>query len=680
MDEVGFGRYRLVELLGRGGMGEVWRAYDSDTDRVVAIKLVPAHLSADEDFQRRFRREAHAAAGLNSPHAIPIHHYGEIDGRLYVDMRLIQGRDLQEVLSGGPLELGRAVRIIEQVARALHAAHQVGLVHRDVKPSNILLDADDYAYLIDFGIARAAGETGLTGTGGVIGSWPYMAPERFSAQEADARADVYALACVLYECLTGDTPYPGDSLEQQYAGHVATPPPRPSSTNPDLPTDFDRVTDKGLAKDPDQRYQTATELANAAHEAITEAPAPKKRYRWVLAAATVVLVVALAAGFGIWQLTSGKSPQKNDIDISKLDVGNYGTKSRPLTGDATKEEGKYLEAYRLAEGIVDPYDVDPVLDHLYGYPLPDPQSAAASISGTGTPLVQPVLEKYGMISAYLVNGLSKMETKFERERNGELLSVMLTSFPSDDAAARAATEMDAVDFAVNPENLEVSIPGYPKAKAHYRPDYPSIGSTMASGSIVASVYASSGYSLHLRQRVIRTFDLQGPLVANLLPTFDAELTTLPRDPDHMLSRLLVAGDQPKISRSFGSMGPRAALLCTTAGDLREGLFEQLGIDRCAQSNDAELLRAKDETAAKTGVPKMVETQRSEHIDHDVAPPDGLKDARCFEEKQEIVADNANARFECYVSFGRYIAEVWSNEEKDVRQRAAAQYAILVNSG
>ncbi len=258
-------------------MGEVWRAYDTATDRVVALKVLPEHLSQDEVFQQRFRREAHAAAGLNSPHVIPIHFYGEIDGRLFVDMRLIQGRDLQEVLSGGPLELGRAVRIIEQVARALHAAHQVGLVHRDVKPSNILLDADDYAYLIDFGIARAAGETGLTGTGGVIGSWPYMAPERFSAQEADARADVYALACVLYECLTGDTPYPGDSLEQQYAGHVATPPPRPSSTNPDLPADFDRVTDKGLAKDPDLRYATTIELADAARDAITiplERPTP----------------------------------------------------------------------------------------------------------------------------------------------------------------------------------------------------------------------------------------------------------------------------------------------------------------------------------------------------------------------------------------------------------------------
>jgi len=149
-------------LLGRGGMGEVWRAHDTVTDRVVAIKLLHAGLSEDEDFQQRFRREAHAAARLNSPHVVPIHDYGEIDGRLFVSMRLIEGRDLKTVLADGRLEPARAVRIIDQVAKALHAAHEVGLLHRDIKPSNILLDRDDFAYLIDFGIARAADETRLT--------------------------------------------------------------------------------------------------------------------------------------------------------------------------------------------------------------------------------------------------------------------------------------------------------------------------------------------------------------------------------------------------------------------------------------------------------------------------------------------------------------------------------------
>src|SRR5689334_15192021 len=170
-----FGRYRLLELLGRGGMGEVWRAYDTAANnRTVAIKLLPPHLAGDSTFVERFRREADAAACLNNPHIVPIHNYGEIDGRLYVDMRLVEGRNLQEVLAEGPLEPERAVRVVEQVARALHAAHRIGLVHRDVKPSNILLDDDDFAYLIDFGIARAAGETGLTSTGSTVGTWAYM--------------------------------------------------------------------------------------------------------------------------------------------------------------------------------------------------------------------------------------------------------------------------------------------------------------------------------------------------------------------------------------------------------------------------------------------------------------------------------------------------------------------------
>ena len=234
MAETQFGRYQLLELLGRGGMGEVWRAHDTATDRIVALKLLAAHLSHDEVFQERFRREAHAAARLNNPHVIPIHFYGEIDGRLFVDMRLIEGRDLATVLDDGPLEPSRAVRIIEQVAKALHAAHKVGLVHRDVKPSNTLLDEDDFAYLIDFGIARAANETGLTAS----------------------------------------RPFPGDGLEQQYGGHVATPPPRPSTTAPTVPAAFDEVIATGMAKDPDDRYAATVALARAAQDAITT-PIPR---------------------------------------------------------------------------------------------------------------------------------------------------------------------------------------------------------------------------------------------------------------------------------------------------------------------------------------------------------------------------------------------------------------------
>jgi serine/threonine protein kinase len=264
-----FGRYRLLELIGRGGMGEVWRAFDTVTERVVAIKVLPAQYINDEIFQQRFRREARSAAGLNDPHVVPIHDFGEIDGRLYVTMRLIEGRDLQTILAGGPLEPARAVHIVEQVAAALNAAHRVELIHRDVKPSNILVGEDDFAYLIDFGIARSSGDTALTNAGNVLGTYAYLAPERLTTGQADHRADIYSLTCVMHECLTGKQPFPGDSLEQVVGGHLTQPPPRPTTLRNNLPTGLDAVIARGLAKNPDERYTTTKELASAARAAIT---------------------------------------------------------------------------------------------------------------------------------------------------------------------------------------------------------------------------------------------------------------------------------------------------------------------------------------------------------------------------------------------------------------------------
>jgi len=269
-----FGRYRLVELLGRGGMGEVWRAFDTAMNRVVALKVLPANLADDAQYQARFRREAHAAASLDEPHIVPIHDFGEVDGRLYVTMRLIDGKTINELVADGPIAPERAVAIIEQIAAALGAAHRIGLVHRDVKPSNILVTEDDFAYLIDFGIARAAEATKLTSTGATIGTLAYMAPERFTTDRDDARADIYALTCVLHECLTGVQPFPGESLERQISSHLTQPPPRPSTMQPGISAQMDQVIATGMAKSPDQRYQTAKDLAVAARAALTATAAP----------------------------------------------------------------------------------------------------------------------------------------------------------------------------------------------------------------------------------------------------------------------------------------------------------------------------------------------------------------------------------------------------------------------
>ncbi|MGK2882757.1 MAG: protein kinase domain-containing protein [Mycobacterium sp.] len=275
MDGTPFGRYQLIELLGRGGMGEVWRAYDEATQRTVAVKVLPENLAHDPEFEQRFRREAFAAAGLNDPHVVPIHNFGEIDGRLYVDMRLIKGNDLQALISRGRLEPGRAVNIVEQVASALDEAHRVNLVHRDVKPSNILVSDNDFAYLIDFGIARAAGDTGMTGTGNVIGTWAYLAPERLTGGNVDPRVDIYALACVLHEALTGSQPFPGKSIEQQISGHLTMPPPRPSMMRGDVPAGLDSVVAKGMAKNPTDRYANVLQMAEAARDAVTT-PVPTR--------------------------------------------------------------------------------------------------------------------------------------------------------------------------------------------------------------------------------------------------------------------------------------------------------------------------------------------------------------------------------------------------------------------
>jgi serine/threonine protein kinase, bacterial len=263
-----FGPYQLKRLLGAGGMGEVYEAEDTVRKRLVALKLLSPTMSRDPVFRARMKREAYTAGRLTEPHVVPIHDYGEIDGQLYVDMRLINGHDLHAVLArDGAMPAPKAVAIVRQIAEALDAAHESEVIHRDVKPGNILVTDSDFAYLVDFGLARAASDVGLTT--GTLGTWGYMAPERFTTDEVTSRADVYALACVLYECLTGSPPYRIDSIEAAYMAHQHQPIPRPSQARPTIPVVFDRIIAKGMAKNPVDRYASAGDLGRAAHNALT---------------------------------------------------------------------------------------------------------------------------------------------------------------------------------------------------------------------------------------------------------------------------------------------------------------------------------------------------------------------------------------------------------------------------
>jgi DNA-binding NarL/FixJ family response regulator len=274
--EVGstFAGHRIDGVAGRGAMGVVLRATDLVLDRRVALKLIAPLYARDPVFRARFERECRIAARLDHPNVVPIFHAGEERGQLYVTMRYVDGTDLKALLARERwLDPARAVAIVGQVAAALDEAHAHSLVHRDVKPANVLLASrggGEHAFLTDFGVSkqRTAEDPALTGTGMAIGSVDYMAPEQAEVAPVDARTDVYALGCVLFHALTGSVPFiRGNDLERMWA-HVHEPPPAPSSIDKRLPPGLDEVLARALAKRPDERYQSAGELARAARGAV----------------------------------------------------------------------------------------------------------------------------------------------------------------------------------------------------------------------------------------------------------------------------------------------------------------------------------------------------------------------------------------------------------------------------
>ncbi len=270
-----FAGYRVTGVAGRGGMGVVYEAQQLDLERPVALKLIATPLARDEAFRERFVRESRAAAAIDHPNVIPVYSAGEDDGRLFLAMRFVDGEDLRSLVQrGGPLEPARAASIIAQIGNALDAAHARGLVHRDIKPANVLLDRD-HAYLTDFGLTkRLTGETTMTGSGRWVGTLGYIAPEQIRGEGVDARADVYALGCLLFYVLTGVAPYRRDSDEATLYAHLNDAAPDARALVPEVPGALAEVVARALEKDPDDRYLSAGDLGRAALAAVGDGPVP----------------------------------------------------------------------------------------------------------------------------------------------------------------------------------------------------------------------------------------------------------------------------------------------------------------------------------------------------------------------------------------------------------------------
>jgi serine/threonine-protein kinase len=363
--------YAIESVLGRGAMGVVYVARQSSPERRVALKLIAPAFAGDDVFRQRFLREATAAAAIEHPHILPVYAAGESNGTLFMAMRLIEGLDLRQIMRGsGELPLDRVVRIVGQVGEALDAAHARGLVHRDVKPANVLVAQQpgaediDFCYLTDFGVSTwtASSAATIRLTGQMVGTANYVAPEQIEGASVDGSADLYSLGCVLYECLTGRAPFSGRSPVAILYGHLHEQAPAPSSIRSGLPRGLDAVTDRALRKVPEERYASCRELtqdlraalagstATPASDAVAVAPgrAPtsdsRRRARWVkaVAVATALIVVAGLALIGFLGRGPVASPSAGPPQLIREGVQVTASRTAPSSTDAAGNPVTYV--------------------------------------------------------------------------------------------------------------------------------------------------------------------------------------------------------------------------------------------------------------------------------------------------------------------------------------------------
>ncbi len=346
MTEIGSvlgGRYRLVELLGQGGMATIYRARDGQLDRDVAVKLLRPEFGRDPDFLARFRDEARAAASLSHPNIVAVFDFGEDASGPYIVMELVDGQDLASILrENGPLPPRQAARVSAEVAKALQAAHVHGIVHRDVKPSNILVGRDGRVKVADFGIARAVNEAQLTLPGVTMGSVHYFSPEQARGEPATTASDIYSLGIVLFECLTGQRPFSGDGAAAIALARLTTTPPRPSALRPGVPVELDQIVQRAMALDPADRYASAASMGSALEGWLSD-PASATPVAGA-AAAGAVAGVAAAATVASAQARPNQIPYPPDAYAKAAPpaapVSTRGAPPPPPTQDPAEDEGR----------------------------------------------------------------------------------------------------------------------------------------------------------------------------------------------------------------------------------------------------------------------------------------------------------------------------------------------------
>lgn len=398
--------YELVELIGRGGMGEVYRAFDARLERPVALKLLSPRLAEDDAYRDRLLRESRLAAGLDHPNVVPVYDAGETEGTLFIAMRYVEGTDLRRLLlAEGPLAPDRVIALARQVAAALDAAHARGLVHRDVKPSNVLIDRGEgreHCYLADFGLSQSITENPVT-DGELMGTVDYVAPEQIRGDAVDGRADEYAFGCLLYEALTGELPFGDSSDVATIFAHLEEEPMPASVRRPGLPREIDVVLARAMAKDREDRYATCAELVVDAATALgvsASAGQAPRRLRVVLAIAVLAIAVAATSAVFLARGSSSTSEAPSGGSLVRIDAGQRAVVDRLAIADAPSHvavaAGRLWFASGEALWRVDPAQRQPVKVETTG-----PIHGIAALGGTvfvareGKSIFEGVIVPYG---------------------------------------------------------------------------------------------------------------------------------------------------------------------------------------------------------------------------------------------------------------------------------------------